>query len=349
VDTGGPCHAAAAYVDAVLRFPGVAAFRVQTGVAAFILSAPRQYSVLPCYQHPRRNPFGLADRGAPPPHPHPTHTGERGREGNLLSGSGLRRLKAPVTVSRQAHIGVGGLGLGVGPQPQDQRERRPWYLVARMRAAVGSRDPGHLNPSQWMDVCIQLPLWGRSTRRAETAPCWRAALLVEADTAGSKRSLQRGRSHPAAGRGRTGPGGAGAAHQQQQQSGPKSAAVGGTRTGQHLLQCCICICCAIAASGGTIRAAWSQHCLVCLMVIGSALAVLLRRPRRPPPRQPLPLPAAGPGPLPTMNDVCFPARCGLDAAVLWLRPGVPHAVHWHAPAAPTRWELVLLRLSSTIS
>jgi hypothetical protein len=25
------------------------------------------------------------------------------------------------------------------------------------------------------------------------------------------------------------------------------------------------------------------------------------------------------------------------------------AVHWHAPAAPTRWGLVLLDLSSTIS
>jgi hypothetical protein len=49
------------------------------------------------------------------------------------------------------------------------------------------------------------------------------------------------------------------------------------------------------------------------MVIGSAPAVLLRRPRRPPPCLPLPLPAAGPRPLPTM---LWPARCVLASTVL---------------------------------
>jgi hypothetical protein len=72
-------------------------------------------------------------------------------------------------------------------------------------------------------------------------------------------------------------------------------------------------CCAIAATVGTTRAAWSQRCLVCLVVIGSAPAVLLRRPRRPPPCLPLPLPAASPGPLPTMM---WPARCVLASTVL---------------------------------
>jgi hypothetical protein len=72
-------------------------------------------------------------------------------------------------------------------------------------------------------------------------------------------------------------------------------------------------CCAIAATGGTTRAAWSQRCLVCLVVIGSAPAVLLRRPRWPPPRLPLPLPTAGPRPQPTMM---WPARCVLANPVL---------------------------------
>jgi hypothetical protein len=70
--------------------------------------------------------------------------------------------------------------------------------------------------------------------------------------------------------------------------------------------------CAIAATGGTTRAAWSQHCLVCLTVIGYAPAVLLRRPRRPPSRLPLPLPAAGPGPRPR---VMWLARCVLASTV----------------------------------
>jgi hypothetical protein len=71
-------------------------------------------------------------------------------------------------------------------------------------------------------------------------------------------------------------------------------------------------CCAIAATGGTTRAAWCRRCLVCLMGIGSAPAVPLRRPRRLPPRLPLPLPAAGPGPLPKMMWL---ARCVLAGTV----------------------------------
>jgi hypothetical protein len=70
--------------------------------------------------------------------------------------------------------------------------------------------------------------------------------------------------------------------------------------------------CVIAATGGTTRAAWSQHCLVCPMVIGSAPAVPLRRPHRLPPRLPLPFSAAGPGPLPTMMWL---ARCVLASTV----------------------------------
>jgi hypothetical protein len=72
--------------------------------------------------------------------------------------------------------------------------------------------------------------------------------------------------------------------------------------------------CAIAATGGTTRAAWCRRCLVCQMVIGSALGVPLRRPRRLPPRLPLPLrlPAAGPGPLHTMMWL---AMCVLASTV----------------------------------
>jgi hypothetical protein len=81
---------------------------------------------------------------------------------------------------------------------------------------------------------------------------------------------------------------------------------------------------AAAATGGTKRAAWCRRCLVCLMMIGSAPAVLLRLPRLPPPHLPLPLADAGPGPLPTMMWL---ARCAMAAT------RVPHAEHWHAPAA----------------
>jgi hypothetical protein len=52
--------------------------------------------------------------------------------------------------------------------------------------------------------------------------------------------------------------------------------------------------CAIAAAGSTTRTAWYQRCLVCLMVIVSAPAVLL--PRRLPPHLPLPLPFLPPAP-----------------------------------------------------
>jgi hypothetical protein len=48
------------------------------------------------------------------------------------------------------------------------------------------------------------------------------------------------------------------------------------------------------------------------MVIASAPAVPLRRPRRLPPRLPLPPPAAGPGPVPTMMWL---ARCVLASTV----------------------------------
>jgi hypothetical protein len=104
---------------------------------------------------------------------------------------------------------------------------------------------------------------------------------------------------------------------------PAAAAAPGGACGQRPGRCGVpgvqqavwpLCCCVITATGGTTtRAAWSRRCLVCLMMIGSAPAVLMRRPRWPPPCLSLPLPAAGPVPLPTM---VWPARCVLASTVL---------------------------------